>query len=225
VATASNTSQNASEGLSGALDGDAATRWESGAAMASGMWFQLDMGFPRKFDQIVMDANGAGTDFPLKYKVYATNDTASLGDPIATGDGAEVTVIRLATPATGQFIRIVCQEGQGGSWWSIFEINVRCVSLVKTRFTETSREKAAFRIDAFFQKRSVLVNYKVPQRGWVTVEELSLNGSRIGVLVDGFREAGNYFVSCNMDHGTSKMVLFKINYKGFSKLQRAVLIK
>jgi endoglucanase len=225
VATASNHSPNAPEAPGSALDGDFATRWSSGGAMASGMWFQIDMGFPRDFSQIVFDATGSGSDFPLQYKVYATNDTGDLGTPIATGAGAQVTYVTLPTPASGQYIRIVCVEGQGGSWWSIHEINVRCPGATGVRFAAAGTGKPLFGMDAIALSKSVLVNYSVPEPGRVTIEEFSPNGSRLGVLFDGFREAGNYSVTCKTDQCGAKMAFFKINYKGFLQVQRAVLLK
>jgi hypothetical protein len=222
VASASNNSPNAPEAPSSALDGDVGTRFSSGAGLSSGMWFQLDMGYPRDFDQIVVVSSGS--DFPASFMVYVTNDTGSLGTAVATATGDVTTTVALGQAAHGQYIRLVSQSSSG-SWWSINEINVRCVASTDTRFTEASPQRAAFRMNAFSQKKSVLVNYTVPEGGWVTLEEFSLNGSRMGVLVNGFREAGNYFVSRNTDHCTSNMVLFKINYKGSSQLQRAVVIK
>jgi hypothetical protein len=223
-ATASNYSPNAPEAITMALDGDASTRYESGAGLSPGMWFQLDMGYPRDFDQIVIQTTGS--DFPTTCKVYVTNDTASLGTAVTTWTGTVTATITITPdkPAYGQYIRLVSQSSSS-SWWSVNEINVRCAASTNTLFTEGSPEKAALRMYAFSKKKSVLVNYTVPAAGWVTLEEFSLNGSRMGVIVNDFREAGNYFVSCNTDRCTSNMVLFKINYKGSSQLQRAVVIK
>ena len=223
VATASSSSSNANEGTSSALDGDAGTRWGSGIAQTNGMWFQLDMGYPRDFDQIVLDASGSAGDYPRQYKVYVTNDTGSLGSPIASGVGAAVTTITPATPAKGQYIRIVNGEANG-QWWSIHEINVRCAVSTQTRFVAISQDKALFRIDATSRNKSVLVNYSVPEQGRVTIAQYSLNGSRSSVLVDGFRNAGNHVFTCDINRSGSKMVLFKISYKGSSQLKRVILV-
>jgi endoglucanase len=222
-ATASNHSPNAPEDPSSALDGDVATRYSSGAGLSSGMWFQLDMGYPRDFDQIVIESSAS--DFPEQgFSVYATNDTSKLGTAIFTGAATVKTTVTPSTPASSQYIRLVSGTGSG-NWWSINEINVRCSSPTNTRFTGASREKTRLRMDVFPQMKSVLVNYSVPEPGRVALEEFSLNGSRMGVLVDGYREAGNYFVTCNTNRCAANMVLFKFSYKGSSQLQRAVLIK
>jgi len=222
TATASNYSPNAPEAAAMALDGDAGTRYSSGSGLSVGAWFQLDMGYPRDFDQIVVVSSGS--DFPTALKAYATNDTASLGTAIASPTGAMTTTITPDKAIRAQYIRLV-SGSSSGSWWSINEINVRCAVSTNTRFTEEGPQRAEFRMNAFSQKKSVLVNYTVPTAGWVTLEEFSLKGARMGVLFNGYREAGNYSVSCNTDRCTSNMVLFKINYKGSSQLQRAVVIK
>ncbi len=223
-AIASHTSPNANEGTNSALDGDPATRWATGAAMSSGMWFQLDMGFPRSFDEIVLDASGSSGDYPRQYTVYATNDTSNLGNPIATGAGEAVTFIKPTAPANGQYIRIVCGDGSG-QWWSIHEINVRCTSSVQTRYPAAGRDKVPFRMDARTQNKSVFVNYSIPAQGRVTIEEYSVSGSRRSVLVDGFRSAGDHVFTCDINRFGSKMVLFKISSKGSSQVKRVVLVK
>ena len=80
-------------------------------------------------------------------------------------------------------------------------------------------------MNAFPQDKSVLVTYSIPEKGRVAIEEFSLNGSRAKVLFDGFREAGNYFFTCDINRFSSNLVLLKISYKGYSKVKRMVLVK
>jgi hypothetical protein len=187
------------------------------------MWFQLDMGYPRDFDQVVLDATGSGSDFPRSYKVYATDDTSNLGSPIASGTGDAVTTISPATPARGQYIRIVNGEANG-QWWSIHEINVRCAASSKTVLTPEKQNNALFWIDAVAQNKSMRIDYSVPEAGWVTMEAYSLNGARSVVLVNGFRDAGHHVVTSDADRFSSTMVLLKITCKGSSKLKRIALV-
>ena len=222
VATASNTKSD--EGpTSNALDGKTDTRWTSGAGLSSGMWFQLDMGYPRDFDQIVIESSAS--DFPDKgYSVYATDDTSKLGTAIYTGNSAVKETVTLTKPARSQFIRLVSGTGSG-NWWSINEINVRCSpSTSKTVLTAAKKENDALRINASMQNKSVSVDYNIPEAGWVIVEGYSLSGARTAVLVNGFQNAGPHVIACNADRFSSKMVLFKITCKGSSKLKRVTLV-
>ena len=223
VATASLASQNAGVGPNSALDGEISTRWGSGTGQTDGMWFQLDMGFPREFDQIVLDATGSGNDFPRSYKVYVTDDTSDLGSVVASGTGTEKTVITLSEPAEGQYIHIVNGESNG-QWWSIHEINIPCMGSKIKRRAAPRKNKTPFRMDVASRNKSVFVNYSVPERGRVTIEECSLSGSRLRVLVDGFRNAGNHSFTFSTGGLGSKMVLLKISYRGGVLLRRAIIV-
>ena len=223
VATASHVSPHANETPQSALDGDDATRWGSGTAMAEGMWFRLDMGFPREFDQIILDASGSGGDYPRKYTVYATNDTGDLGEPIASDSGAARTLVNLEDKVTAQYIHIVCGEGQG-NWWSIHEIWVPCAGSEIKTVTPFSGAKQPFHAEVATQNKSVFINYRLPEAGRVTIEEFSLDGSRLRVLADGLQNAGEHAVTSGINLMGSKTVLYRINYKGHSLLKKVALL-
>jgi O-glycosyl hydrolase len=110
------------EAASNAIDGDPATRWSTGHGMQPGDTFQLDLGAPRTFNQIVLDTTGSPGDFVRQYQVSVSDDGVNWGQPIATGPGSTVTKI-LFPQVTARYIRIV-NEGSSGSWWSIHELNV-----------------------------------------------------------------------------------------------------
>ncbi|MBN1129887.1 MAG: glycoside hydrolase family 9 protein, partial [Chitinispirillaceae bacterium] len=219
-ATASNYSPNASEAVHLALDGDVGTRYSSGAGLSNGMWFQLDMGYPRDFDQIVIVS--AGSDFPATCRAYAGNDTGNFGNAIATATGNVTTTITLDKPVNGQYIRLV-SGSSSGSWWSIHEINVRCAPLTNKTYPVKPSEISSFTVDAHLLNNTVRVDYSIPEPGWVTVEGYSLSGARTIVLVDGFSSAGHHAVTFNADRFNSKMVLLKISSKGSTKLKKVTL--
>jgi hypothetical protein len=222
VATASNTKSD--EGpTTNALDGKTDTRWTSGAGLSSGMWFQLDMGYPRDFDQIVIESSAS--DFPDKgYSIYATDDTGKLGTAIYTGNSVVKETATLAKPARGQYIRLVSATGSG-NWWSINEINVRCSpSTSETIFTPAKKDNNSLSINACMKDKSLRIDYSVPEPGFVTVEGYSLNGARTAVLVNGYRNAGQHSMTCDPGRFSSKMVLLKITCKGSSTLKRVTLV-
>jgi hypothetical protein len=187
------------------------------------MWFQLDMGFPRKFDQIILDAAGSGNDYPRAYKVYVTDDTSSLGDVLASGTGTDVTVIDLPEKVTGQYIRIVNGESNG-QWWSIHEIDVPCAGSEIKTIPVRHKAKYTFHIDVVPQDNTIHFNCTLPGRGRMTIEEYSLAGSRLRVLVDGMKDAGEHVFRCNAGRYGSKTVLYRIRYNGHSQLKRLILL-
>src|SRR5450432_3275458 len=106
-----------------ALDGSQTTRWSSGAVMAAGMYFQVDMGAAQTVGQIAMDsANG---DYARAFSVYVTNDTANLGTAVATTTATGTPVSVSFTATSGRYIRVVLGTPPAGttSWWSIQEFN------------------------------------------------------------------------------------------------------
>lgn len=223
VATASHVSQNANEDTRSALDGDDETRWASGEAMADGMWFRLDMGFPREFDQIILDGTGSGGDYPREYTLYATNDTGDLGDPIVSDSGAPETIITLEDKVTAQYIHIVCGEGQG-NWWSIHEIMVPCAGSEIKTIPVMHRVKSPFHISVVPQDNAVLFSCTLPGRGRVSIEEYSLAGSRLRVMVDCMKDAGEHVFRCSAGHSSTKAALYRIRYNGHSQLKKLILL-
>jgi endoglucanase len=221
VPSASNSSTNANEGPASALDGIVGNRWSSGKAMESGMWFQVDMGYPRSFDQIVIESDGG--DLAAVYTVFAANDTSAWGAPIAAGVGTPTTTVTLPTTVTAQIIRVVCGQSNG-NWWSIHEFNVRCATPTALRYREISPVKPAFDLSAIVNNRVVSVNYSLPAQERITIEAFSLNGARIGVLVDGIRNAGNHCVNFNGNYIGQTIVLFRIRTRELSLMKRVSLV-
>ena len=121
VATASSTSPDG-DVTSKAIDADLSTRWSGGHGMASGDWFQVDMGSPQTFSGLLIDSAGSTGDFARGYQVYVSTDGVSWGNAIASGPGAG-QLSRVVFPAvTARYVRVV-QTGSAGNWWSIHEFN------------------------------------------------------------------------------------------------------
>jgi hypothetical protein len=219
TATASKSSSNATEMTGMALDGKLETRWTSGAGQAPGMWFQLDMGYPRSFDRVVFDATGSGSDFPQSYKLYVSNDPAVPGTAVAQGTGQAVTTITLDAPKGGQFIRLECAASTG-SFFSIHEVNVRCADGGIGIAPHNPNAGTWFSIEA--ASRNAV--YRIPVRGQVTIEEMSLNGETRRVLWDGVQEAGIHRLALKSDAQGAKVALFKVTYNGKSQLHKATFL-
>ncbi|MEO7426107.1 MAG: glycoside hydrolase family 9 protein [Fibrobacteria bacterium] len=220
-ATASASSSNAGEGATSALDGVLTTRWTSGAGQAPGMWFQLDMGYPRSFDQVTLDASSSGSDFPQGYKVYASNDPAVPGTALAEGAGEAVTTIKLSATQKAQFIRVECTKSTG-SFFSINEINVRCAATSGIRLPKFG-SNAGFSM--WMDSESGHVQYQMPKQGVITIEEFSPSGVKEKVLFNGVQEAGVHRLALPADSRGSKLTFLKVSYDGKSHLQKMVYLK
>ncbi|MGG4146278.1 discoidin domain-containing protein [Paenibacillus algorifonticola] len=107
-----------------AIDGDLDTRWTNGHGLKNGDWYQVNLGNPTSFDQIVLE-NGVNSsfDYITKYQVYVSNDGVNWGSAVAQGSGGIGDITITLPTQTAQYIRIV-STGTGGFWWSIGEMNV-----------------------------------------------------------------------------------------------------
>ena len=121
IATGSSTGPGETPGNT--IDGNATTRWSTGAGQANGQWFQVDMLSAKTFNQITLDAGASTGDYPRGYQVFVSNDGASWGSAVATGSGTGQLVTVTFTAQTARYIRVV-QTGSVGNWWSLHEFNV-----------------------------------------------------------------------------------------------------
>jgi hypothetical protein len=120
---ASATPSSATDVPARALDGNASTRFTTGAAQANGQLFQVDMQTTQTFSQLTLDAGTSTGDFPRGYQVFVSSDGINWGSGIATGTGSTQLVTISFTARSARFVRVV-QTGSAGSWWSIHEFNV-----------------------------------------------------------------------------------------------------
>jgi len=120
-ATASLNSGNAKN----ALDGNQATRWDTGRPMKPGDWFVLDMGIESTVKGLTLDTRGSTNDFPRGYEVYVSFDGGSWGRPVASSKESKLLEeIKFGKPIRTRFIKIV-QLGSSSNWfWSIHELKV-----------------------------------------------------------------------------------------------------
>lgn len=105
-----------------AIDGNASTRWSTGAAQANGQWFQVDMGTTQTFNTVVLDAAANTGDYPRGYQVQVSPD-ATNWTTVATGTGSTQAVLVQFPVQTARYLKIT-QTGAAGNWWSIAELNV-----------------------------------------------------------------------------------------------------
>lgn len=119
-ASASSTEQGGAAG--NAIDGNSGTRWSTGAAQASGQWFQVDMGSNQWFNHILIDSGSSTGDYARKYLVQVSYDGTNW-TTIAHSEGTEQTVTVNFPIVEARYIKVTLQ-GSSGSWWSIHDFRV-----------------------------------------------------------------------------------------------------
>ena len=106
-----------------AIDGDATTRWSTGAPMAAGDTFSVDMGGAIMISSVTYDFGG-GTDFPVMYKLELSPDCTTYAQ-VATGAGAANLNKIAFTKQSARCFRITQTAATGANWWSIYGITVQ----------------------------------------------------------------------------------------------------
>lgn len=116
-------SPSSGDAAANALDGSMATRWSTGAAMASGQSLTIDMKAAKGFNKVVMDSTGSNDDYARGFEVYVSSDGVNYGSVVASGTGSG-PVMEVVFPAqSARYIKVV-QTGTASNWWSIRELNV-----------------------------------------------------------------------------------------------------
>ena len=107
-----------------AIDGDIATRWDTGQPQRPGHWFMIDLGFEREIRALTLDAGKSRNDYPKGYEVYVSMSKDDWGEPVAKGQGKKTVCEIACKPQVGRYIKIVLTRTLGGSFWSIHEMKI-----------------------------------------------------------------------------------------------------
>jgi aryl-phospho-beta-D-glucosidase BglC (GH1 family) len=100
-----------------ALDGNAATRWSTGAAQTSGQYFEVNIGSAQWFNYIVMDSGTNTSDYARAFTVQVSNDNTNW-TTVAYGEGSGPVIAVNFPIVQAQYIKVT-QTGSSPSWWSI----------------------------------------------------------------------------------------------------------
>jgi glucosylceramidase len=104
-----------------AVDGDASTRYSTGAAQTPGQYLQVDLGRPERLARLVLDTGASTGDYPAGYSVTVSQDGTDWSAPVATGTGSgQLTTISLnGSPV--RYVRVTLTASSGG-WWSVADV-------------------------------------------------------------------------------------------------------
>ena len=104
-----------------AADGDASTRYSTGAAQAPGQYLQVDFGRPVAARQVVFDTGVSTGDYPRGYTVTTSTDGVTWHTAVASAAGTgQFTTVPL-TGAPVRYVRITLTAASG-SWFSVADV-------------------------------------------------------------------------------------------------------
>ena len=118
------TASHGSAAVKNAMDGNAATRWDTNGPMRGGEWFRIDMGKTLVISGLVLDCQGSAGDYPRGYEVYVSNNSRSQGTRVARGTGTNWKTEIKFKPIAGRYIKIVQTGRADGMFWSIHKLTI-----------------------------------------------------------------------------------------------------
>ena len=103
-----------------AVDGDASTRYSTGAGQAPGQYLQVDFGKAIQARQVVFDTGVSTGDYPRQYTVATSNDGVHwIAVGAGHGTGQLTTVALRGAPV--RYVRITLTAASG-NWWSVADV-------------------------------------------------------------------------------------------------------
>ncbi|MDP4721747.1 MAG: discoidin domain-containing protein [Akkermansiaceae bacterium] len=119
------TASHGAKDLPAAIDGNAKTRYTTGAAQQPGMWLQIELPQEATLSAIDLDARGSERDFPNAYEVQVSQDGKQWGKALAKGKGGDaITRIELPEGAKARFVKITQTGKNPRLYWSIHELQI-----------------------------------------------------------------------------------------------------
>jgi glucosylceramidase len=103
-----------------AVDGDASTRYSTGAAQTSGQYLQVDFGRAVPARQVVFDTGVSGGDYPRGYTVTTSTDGVNWSTAASGHGTGQLTAVNLAG-APVRYVRMTL-TASSGSWWSVADV-------------------------------------------------------------------------------------------------------
>ena len=121
--------QDAPELAGNAVDGSAATRWDTGAPQAGGEWFRINLTRPVRLASILLDTAGSPQDYPRHLDVLVSADGDNFQQVAALDGHGSPTRVDLETPVQVCSIRLQQKGRDGYYFWSIYELHLWGVPL------------------------------------------------------------------------------------------------
>ena len=104
-----------------AADGDASTRYSTGASQTPGQYLQVDFGRAIPARQVVFDTGVSTGDYPRGYTVTTSTDGVNWSTAVASAAGTgQFTTVPL-TGAPVRYVRITLTAASG-SWFSVADV-------------------------------------------------------------------------------------------------------
>ena len=107
-----------------AVDGNLGTRFDTGAVMVPGMWFQIELPKAMEVSGLRLDSAGSVLDYPDGYEVSVSLDGKSWAPPLIKGKGVQPLTEIYFRGVKAKFIKITQTGKRPGKYWSIHDLQI-----------------------------------------------------------------------------------------------------
>ena len=107
-----------------AVDGNLGTRFDTGAVMVPGMWFQVELPKAMEVSGLRLDSAGSVLDYPDGYEVAVSVDGKSWSPPLIKGKGTQPLTEIYFRDVKAKFIKIIQTGKRPGKYWSIHDLQI-----------------------------------------------------------------------------------------------------
>jgi len=104
-----------------AVDGDASTRYSTGAGQAPGQYLRVDFGRAVDARRVVFDTGTSTGDYPRGYTIATSTDGVTWTTAVAAGQGTGQFTTADLSGAPVRYVRLTL-SASSGSWWSVADV-------------------------------------------------------------------------------------------------------
>lgn len=105
------------------IDGNASTRWYTGASQAVGQTYTVNFNQLLRLNRFVMDTTNSPNDYPTAVAVSSSLD-GTTWTPIGTAPCAVITTYNFPQIINATHLRLTLSTVRTANWWSIHEFNI-----------------------------------------------------------------------------------------------------
>jgi hypothetical protein len=163
------------------------TKWTSAAS--DPQWIMVDLGSPVSINRVILKWDSA---YAKSFKIQVATDTATWKDVFSTTKaGLRCITDETFAITTARYVRMYgTQRGNTAKGYSLFQFMV--LNDAATTATTFKPGKSTGASEALLTCKNNTIHYSLPSNNSVKLDVVDPHGKLIGVLVDGFKRAGNY---------------------------------
>lgn len=157
------------------IDGNASTRWYTGASQAVGQTYTVNFNQLLRLNRFVMDTTNSPNDYPTAVAVSSSLDGTNW-TPIGTAPCAVITTYNFPQIINATHLRLTLSTVRTANWWSIHEFNISgsIVTPATLNISETGLPTSQMRL---YLDASNPKSYSGTGRDWLSLSNPTVSAS------------------------------------------------